>query len=176
MSKENNPAHTIVSEPARSCSWMFSARLHITRPSNPTQECANIPATVFEDVLARRSDYQNAVLKRLEVLSFSFNPEWSRLLPGDLLSVDGLIVHSNQLRRSSVADWLIHDGLEVDWAPCHGRRDKDPRVLAFLNESAPLEEFGAARADGGPGPSKIRVDCLQPAIISGLPEMGENSK
>ena len=64
-------------------------------------------------MLARRSDYQNAVLKRLEVLSFSFNPEWSRLLPGDLLSVDGLVVHSNALRRSSVADWLIHDGLEV---------------------------------------------------------------
>lgn len=166
MTVENGPAPASLPEGERAYSWLFTARLHITRPSDPTQECANIPATVFEDVLARRSDYQNAVLKRLEVLSFSFNPEWSRLLPGDLLSVDGLVVHSNQLRRSSVADWLIHDGLEVDWAPCHGRRDKDPRVLAFLSESAPLEDFVAARADGGPGPSKIRVDCLQPSAPS----------
>ena len=130
MTVENGPAPASLPEGERAYSWLFTARLHITRPSNPTQECENILATVFEDVLAKCSDYQNAVLKTLEVLSFSFNPEWSRLLPGDLLSVDGLIVHSNQLRRSSVADWLIHDGLEVDWAPCHGRREKDPLVLA----------------------------------------------
>ena len=53
---------------------------------DPTQACENVPATVFEDVLAKRSDYQNAVLKRLEVLSFSFNPEWSLLHPCDLLN------------------------------------------------------------------------------------------
>lgn len=160
MTVENGPAPASLPEGERAYSWLFTARLHITRPSDPTQECANIPATVFEDVLARRSDYQNAVLKRLEVLSFSFNPEWSRLLPGDLLSVDGLVVHSNQLRRSSVADWP-RDGLgSVPRPPRQG-----PEGLAFLSESAPLEDFPAARA-GGPGPSKIRVDCLQPSAPS----------
>jgi len=86
--------------------------------------------------------------------------------------VSAASLRPNKLRRGSVADWLIHDGLKVDWAPCHGRCDKDPRVLAFLSESAPLEDFVAARADGGPGPSKIRVDCLQPSAPSkkaGLP-------
>ena len=115
MTVENGPAPASLPEGERAYSWLFTARLHITRPSDPTQECANIPATVFEDVLARRSDYQNAVLKRLEVLSFSFNPEWSRLLPGDLLSVDGLVVHINQLRRSSVAG---PDHWRIRW-PAH---------------------------------------------------------
>ena len=88
MAVENGPDPATLPKGELAYSWLFTARLHITRLSYPTQACETVPATVFkfEDVLAKRSDYQNAVLKRLEVLSFSFNPEWSRLHPGDLIN------------------------------------------------------------------------------------------
>ena len=129
-------------------SWMFAARLKIVRPQCTAGATDLIPAKYFEDVLDSCSTYQNTVLKRLEVLSFSYNPEWSQMQPGGLLQVTGLVVNQNPIQIHTVAQWLVHDGLEIMWSAITGRRDKNSRVEQFLAESALHDDFLAERAAG----------------------------
>ena len=100
----------------------------------------------FNKVLSDCSPYQDAHFK-LEVLSYSFDPEWSRLLSGDALGVTGLIVNKSLISRRAVENWLTHEDLDVEWRPC--RRDKDQCVNDFLTQSALHDDFFAARAAGG---------------------------
>ena len=79
-------------------SWMFAARLKIVPQQYTAGPMDSIPAKYFEDVLDSCSPYQNTVLKRLEVLSFSYNPEWSQMLPGGLMQVTGLVVNQNPIQ------------------------------------------------------------------------------
>jgi hypothetical protein len=96
---------------------------------------------------------------KLEVLSYSFDPEWSHLLHGDALGVTGLIVNRSLISRRAVENWMTHEGLDVDWRPC--RRDKDPRVNEFLTQSALHDDFFAARAAGGAARAhNLRVDKI----------------
>jgi len=98
----------------RSKSWMFDARLQIAAPQNTAGVADRMPDNYFEDVLAICSPYQFSVLKRLEVLSFSCYPDWSRMLPGEPLQVTGFVVSSKaQIRIVTVADWLVHKDLEI---------------------------------------------------------------
>ena len=157
---------TQASHLVRSMSWMFAARLKIVPPQYTAGATDRIPAKYFEDVLDRCSPYQNTVLKRLEVLSFSFNPEWSQTLPGEPLQVTGLIVNENQIRINTVEEWLVHDDLEIMWSAITGRRDKDPRVGKFLAESALHDDFLAARASGDTGAPNLRVDLIGPSAPS----------
>ena len=146
----------------RSYSWMFNARLQIAEPHNtPTL----IPAKYFEDILDNCSEYQTNVLKHMETISFSYNPDWSHMLPGAPLQVTGLVVNKNAVRKDVLADWLVHELLEIEWFPIIGRRDKHERVAAFLKESALREDFLAVRAGGAGDPSatKLRVDCIGPS-------------
>ena len=58
------------------------------------------------------------------------------MLPGAPLQVTGLVVNKNAVRKDVLADWLVHELLEIEWFPIIGRRDKHERVAAFLKESA----------------------------------------
>ena len=82
----------------------------------------------------------------MDTLSYAFNPEWSDLLPGNVLPVKGIMVYKNWIGRATVENWLKHKDLDVEWGPIIGRRDKDPRVTEFLAQSAPHDDFFAARA------------------------------
>ena len=64
---------------------MFTGRLKIPGTHGTVETPVYIPKKYFENVLVACSPYQNAVLKRLEILSFSYDPEWCGLLSGDLL-------------------------------------------------------------------------------------------
>ena len=142
----------------RSKSWIFLANLNIHKPLNTDGTPGLISPDHFNTVLIDCSPYQAAHLK-LEVLSFSFDPEWPHLLPGNALRVTGLLVNKNQISRRTVENWMIHEGLDVDWRPC--RRDKDPRVTEFLAQSALDGDFFAARAGGGADRvPNLRVDKI----------------
>ena len=87
----------------RSMNWMFDARLQIAASQVLPDR---MPNNFFEDVVASRIQYQATVLKRLEVLSFSCCPDWSRMLSGDRLQlqVTGLVVNKNHVQKCTVAD------------------------------------------------------------------------
>jgi hypothetical protein len=119
-------------------------------------------------VLAECYPYQSALLTRLEVLSLAFDPEWSHLLPGNLLQVTGMIVNKGWLSRSTITNWLTYDGLEAEWNQCIGRRDKDPQVAEFLARSALPDDFFAMRAGGSAVPN-LRLDRLGPSAPSKKP-------
>ena len=72
-----------------------------------------ISPNYFNEVLNNGFAYKAAYLK-LEVLSYSFDPEWSHLMSANALSVAGLIVNTTKLSRLTVENWMIHEGLEVD--------------------------------------------------------------
>ena len=151
----------------RSMNWMFDARLKIAAPQVAADVPVRMPENYFEDVLAICFPYQFSVLKRLEVLSFSCYPDWSRMLPGDPLQVTGLVVNKCQIQISTVADWLIHEDLEIKWSPITGRRHKDERVVAFLKASALREDLLVARAADDTtvhtSMAKLRVDKIGPS-------------
>ena len=152
---------------------MFTAQLKISPPPHiamPSTDGAALPANIipakyFEAVLDSEtcSKYQTSVLKNAEVISFSYNPEWSNLHLGDRLHVTGLVVHKYQIRRSNLSDWLVHDGLEVEWRAIIGRRDRDPTALKFLEESALHDDFFAARDAGDTSKPNLRIDRLGPS-------------
>jgi len=147
MSEANQPQ---AADREQAYCWIFNARLKIQRPRNTfgQPDPYLIPATYFEDVLNKCDGYQRSVLKRMEALSYAYNPEWFDLLPGDVLPVTGIMVYKGWIRRVTVEDWLRHEDLDVDWNPCIGRRDKDPRVTEFLTQSSLHDDFFAARAAG----------------------------
>ena len=147
----------------RSKSWMFDARLQISAPQNTAGVADRMPDNYFEDVLAICFPYQISVLKSLDVLSFSCYPDWSRMLPGDLLQVTGFVVSKVQMRIVTVADWLVHKDLEIKWSPIIGRRDKNEHVAAFLEASALREDLLVARAAGDTSMAKLRVDKIGPS-------------
>ena len=62
--------------------------MDIRMPLTTEQGSDLISPDYFNKVLSNCSPYQTAHLK-LEVLSYSFNPEWSQLLSGDALGVTG---------------------------------------------------------------------------------------
>jgi len=70
---------------------MFDARLQIAAPQNAAGVADRMPYNYFEDVLTMCSPYQISVLKSLDVLSFSCYPDWTRMLPGELLQVTGFV-------------------------------------------------------------------------------------
>ena len=132
--------------------------MNIQKPLNAEEGSDLISPDYFNKVLNNCSPYQDAHFK-LEVLSYSFDPEWSHLLHGDALGVTGLIVNKSQISRRAVENWMTHEGLDVDWTPC--RRDKDKRVNEFLTQSALHDDFFAARAAGGAARVPyLRVDKL----------------
>ena len=147
MSEANQPQ---AADREQAYCWIFNARLKIQRPQNTfgPPDPYLIPAKHFEDVLNKCDGYQRSVLKRMEALSYAYNPEWFDLLPGDVLPVTGIMVYKNWIGRVTVENWLTHEDLDVDWNPCIGRRDKDPRVTEFLTQSALDDDFFAARAAG----------------------------
>ena len=144
----------------RSRCWIFSANLNIQKPLNAEQGSDPISSDYFNKVLDDCLPYQDAHLK-LEVLSFSFNQDWSHLMSGNALGVTGFIVNKSLLSRRVVEKWLTHEGLDVDWSTC--RRDKNPRVTDFLAQSALHDDFFAARAGGGSFLMRRRVltDCTR---------------
>ena len=127
MSEAIQSEDSSLSKNSRSLCWMFTAQLKISPPPHiamPSTDGAALPANIipakyFEAVLDSEtcSKYQTSVLKNAEVISFSYNPEWSNLHLGDRLHVTGLVVHKYQIRRSNLSDWLVHDGLEVEASP-----------------------------------------------------------
>ena len=117
----------------RSKSWMFSANLNIQKQLNAEEGSDLISPDYFNKTINDCFPYQAAHLKP-EVLSFSFDPEWTHLLPGDALGVTGLLFNKNQISRRTVENWITHEGLDVVWSAC--RRDKNPRVTEFLTHSA----------------------------------------
>ena len=147
----------------RSMNWMFDARLKIAVPQVAADVPERMPENYFEDVITICSPYQLSVLKRLEVLSFSCYPDWSRMRPGDPLQVTGLVVNKSQIQINTVADWLIHKDLEIKWSPIIGRRDKNEHVTAFLKASALREDLLVARAAGDTSVAKLRVDKIGPS-------------
>ena len=147
----------------RSMNWMFDARLKIAAPQVAADVPERMPENYFEDVITICSPYQLSVLKRLEVLSFSCYPDWSRMRPGDPLQVTGLVVNKSQIQIDTVADWLIHKDLEIKWSPIIGRRDKNEHVTAFLKASALREDLLVARAAGDTSVAKLRVDKIGPS-------------
>ena len=83
------------------------------------------------------------------------------MLPGDILEVRGLVVN-NVIWRRTLSDWLIHDGLDVNWSAVTGVRASDSRVnfavKDFLAHSALHADFVVLRAGGDAGVSSHRED------------------
>ena len=92
MSEANQPQ---AADRDQAYCWIFNARLKIQRQRNTfgPPDPYLIPAKYFEDVLNKCDDYQRSVLKRMETLSYAYNPEWFDLLPGDVLLVTGIMAY-----------------------------------------------------------------------------------
>jgi len=112
MSGADQPKDAHQPEQNRSKSWIFSVNMEIQKPLNAEEGSDLISPDYFNKVLNYCSPYQDAHFK-LEVLSYSFDPEWSRLLPGDALGVTGLIVNKSLISRRAVENWLTHEGMET---------------------------------------------------------------
>ena len=80
------------------------------------------------------------------------------MLPGGLMQVTGLVVNQNAIHINTLAQWLVHDGLEIMWSAITGRRDKNSRVEQFLSESVLHDDFLAARAAGDTSAPNLRVN------------------
>ena len=87
---------------------MFHAGLQLVTPPNTAGVPVHIPAEYFKQILDNCSEYQNNLLKRLEIVSFSYNPDWSHVLSGAPLQVAGLVVNKSQTREDVLANWLVH--------------------------------------------------------------------
>ena len=137
----------------RSKSWIFSANLNIQKQLNAEEGSDLISPDYFNKAINDCFPYQAAHLKP-EVLSFSFDPEWTHLLPGDALGVTGLLVNKNQISRRK-----IRSVVDMVWSAC--RQDKNPRVTEFLPHSALHDDFFAALAGGGADRvPNLRVDKI----------------
>ena len=143
MSDADRP-HDAHQEPDqnRSKSWLFTANLNIQKPLNAVEGSDPISPDYFNKVLDDCFPYQDSHLK-LEVLSFSFDPEWTHLLPGDALGLIRLIVNSNRISRRTVENWMIHEGLDITWSP-HRRASRDSSRTALCTTISSLRALPTA--------------------------------
>jgi len=108
MSDPDQPPNAHQPDQNRSRCWIFSLNLDIRKPLTTEEGSDLISPDFFNKVLDNCLPYQNSFLK-LAVLSYSFDPEWSQLLPGNALGVTGLIVNTTKLCRKTVENWMTHE-------------------------------------------------------------------
>ena len=123
-------------------SWMFSANLNIQKQLNAKEGSDLISPDYFNKAINDCFPCQSAHLKP-EVLSFSFDPEWTHLLPGDALGLIRLIVNSNRISRRTVENWMIHEGLDITWSP-HRRASRDSSRTALCTTISSLRALPTA--------------------------------
>ena len=109
MSDADQPQTAHRPDQNRSRCWIFSANLNIQKQLTTEEGSDLISPDFFNKVLNDCFPYQAAHLK-LEVLSYSFDPEWTHLLPCDALRVTGLIVNRSLISRRAVENWMIQEG------------------------------------------------------------------